>query len=107
MDRQTIDRKTKLDYTFIESNIIINGTPNELRMLTDPNRIGSITDVITGELITNVTPITIIAVRGKREWREQLSVMYEIGGDLDMVINFYGKDTSVRSIVERYESRRY
>ena len=70
--------------------------------ITDPNAIGTITVDNTGEVKGNITPLIMIINSSGEGWETAVKNLVLEGADPDMMINYYGKDTSAREIADKY-----
>ena len=78
-----------------------NENKTNMSSITDPNVIGTITDV-NGEVKGNITPLIMIINSSGRGWRDAIRSLVRAGADPDMKINYYGRDTSAREIANKY-----
>tara|TARA_Y100000590_G_scaffold2532_2_gene3335 strand:- start:3196 stop:3537 length:342 start_codon:yes stop_codon:yes gene_type:complete len=70
--------------------------------ITDPNAIGTITVDDTGEVKGNITPLIMIINSSGKGWETAVKNLVGAGADPDMMINYYGRDTSAREIADQY-----
>ena len=70
--------------------------------ITDPNAIGTITVDNTGEVKGNITPLIMIINSSGEGWETAVKNLVLAGAEPDMMINYYGQDTSAREIADQY-----
>ena len=87
----------------------ISGIPDMDRILnynisgiTNPNAIGTITVDDTGEIKGNITPLIMIINSSGKGWETAVDNLVRAGADPDMMINYYGRNTSAREIADQY-----
>ena len=82
-------------------NVITNGTVDEIkRTVTNPNQIGSVVNIESGESISQITPVIMIINQGRSDLSERIAALVENGADLNMEINYYGKQLTASHIRE-------
>jgi len=82
-------------------NVITNGTVDEIkRTVTNPNQIGSVVNIKTGESISQITPVIMIINQGRSDLNERIAALVENGADLNMEINYYGRPIKASHIRE-------
>jgi hypothetical protein len=84
--------------------LITNGTLDEMKSITNPNEIGSVVDNTNGKHLSYITPMIMIINQNKMDYRERLTHMISNDGDMDMEINYYGRQTTAREIAEIYRN---
>ena len=75
---------------------------SDMSGITDPNAIGTITVNDTGEVKGNITPLIMIINSSGEGWETAVENLVRVGADPDMMINYYGRDTSAREIADNY-----
>ena len=80
--------------------IITNGTPLEMED-ANPHQIGYVINEL-GQNISQITPMIMIINQGLKNYKEILDIMIKNGGDIDQVINYYGRETTAREIATLY-----
>jgi hypothetical protein len=82
--------------------IIINGTLDDMRKVTNPNQIGQIIDKNTKEVKSEITPMIMIINQGLPDYKDRLNILIENGGDMEKIVNYNGM--SPREIAVNYRN---
>jgi len=90
-------------FTEYDINIIHNYTiPKNLKTITQPNAIGTVIHKDTNKIMGNITPLIMVINAKRTMWREAVAYLVQIGADPDMMIEYYGRQTSAREIANTY-----
>ena len=81
---------------------IINGTLEDMSKIINPNQVGQVIYKDTNDVKTNINPMIMIINQGPNDYRERLDILVKNGGDLDMSINYFGRETTPRQIAMEY-----
>ena len=81
---------------------ISNGTLEDMSKIINPNQVGQVINKNNGEVKTDINPMIMIINQGLNDYRERLDILVQNGGDLDMNINYYGRETTPRQIAMEY-----
>lgn len=92
------DRKiTNIDHL----DILTNGTVDEIRnSVTNPNQIGSVINTKTNEQISQISPVIMIINQGLSDLENRINALSENGADLNMKIDYYGRQKSAHEIYQ-------
>ena len=82
-------------------DIITNGSIEELGEISNPNQVGKVVSE-DGSTISNITPLIMIINQGAKDYKTRVDKLVEIGGDLDMNINYYNISTTARELANKY-----
>jgi hypothetical protein len=83
-------------------DIITNGSIDKLSSIKNPNQKGYVINKITKERLSEITPMILIINQGSNNYKERLAELEKIGGNMDMVVNYYDKSTTAREIATMY-----
>jgi hypothetical protein len=81
---------------------IINGTLEDMSKIINPNQVCQVINKDNGEVKTDINPMIMIINQGLNDYRERLDILVQNGGDLDMNINYYMRETTPRQIAMEY-----
>ena len=84
-------------------SIITNGSISELSTIDNPNQIGTIVND-SGKTLGQITPLIMIINQNGADCQKKINALIDAGADSNLVINYYGKDTSANEIVQKYRS---
>ena len=84
-------------------DVITNGNLEELGNISDPNQIGQVVSS-DGTIISNITPLIMIINQGARDYKSRVDKLVEIGGNLDMVVDYYNTNTTARDLSNKYRN---
>ena len=84
-------------------DIITNGSLEDLKQIKNPNQIGKVIDE-NNEVVSNITPLFMIINQGCKDYKKKISNLVEIGADLDMKIDYYGREISARELAVNYRN---
>lgn len=84
---------------------ITNGTLDEMNKIDNPNQVGNVVRIDTGEIVSEITPLFMIINQNAKNFREKLDVLIKNGGDMHMKINYYGTPRSAEEIMNLYRSK--
>lgn len=82
-------------------DIITNGSIEELGRISNPNQIGKVVST-DGSAISDITPLIMIINQGANDYKIRVDKLVEIGGNLDMNVNYYNTNTTARDIANNY-----
>lgn len=97
-DKYKISGFTKCDIDIIHNY----KNPTELKNITQPNAIGKVFNKDTNQFMDNITPLIMLINANKIHWKKAVKCLVEIGADPDMMIEYYGQQTSARKIADTY-----
>tara|TARA_Y100001980_G_C14234450_1_gene85549 strand:- start:121 stop:408 length:288 start_codon:yes stop_codon:yes gene_type:complete len=80
---------------------ITNGTLEDLQMV-NPNQVGQVKNE-NGKVISSITPIIMVFNQNRGDKNERIEILRNNGGDFDKIINYYGKDRTIKEIIN-YEN---
>lgn len=101
-----------MDYTNSDKNkitgidqkdIIVNGSIQDLATITNPNQVGSVLDS-TNNVISEITPLIMIINQGCKDYKDRVKALVDIGADMNMNINYYGRETNAFEIATQYRN---
>ena len=97
------DREVKI-INIDNLDIITNGTLEDMRKINNPNQIGQVIYKDNEEIKSSITPMIMIINQGLKDYRQRLDIFVENGGNLDMEIDYYGRTTTARQIMNKYRN---
>ncbi len=100
-DKNSSNNDNKNKIIISNSNIITNGSIDQYSLIKNINEIGSIVD-INNTIISEITPLIMILNQNSKECQNKLNAMIDIGADLNMKVNYFGKNTSAMDIINNY-----
>ena len=103
MNNNDNDRKNRI-VNIDNLDIINNGTLEDMRKINNPNQLGQVIYEDNEEIKSNITPMIMIINQGLNDYRQRIDILVENGGDLDMEINYYGRTTTARQIMNKYRN---
>ena len=84
-------------------DIITNGSLEDLSSTNfDPNQVGKVVNRQTNEKVSDITPMIIIINQGRKDLHKRVNILIEKGGNMDLQIDYYGKNMTAREILEKY-----
>ena len=86
-----------------QKDLIINGSIEDLAYITNPNKVGSVIDS-TNKTISQITPLIMIINQGSRDYKNRVKALVDIGADMNMNINYYGRETNAFEIATKYRN---
>ena len=95
------DKNKIIGFNSNDFNIIVNGGCNNIKNISDPNKIGEVINS-DGEVISKITPLIMIINSSRKEWRNIVKSLINIGADPNLQIKYYDKDTSAKEITDTY-----
>lgn len=103
MNNNDNDRKNRI-VNIDNLDTIINGTLEDMSKIINPNQVGQVIYEDNEEIKSNITPMIMIINEGLKDYRQRIDILVENGGDLDMEINYYGRTTTARQIMNKYRN---
>jgi hypothetical protein len=100
-DKNTSNNYNKNKIIISNSDIITNGSTDQYSLIQNINEIGTIVD-INNTIISEITPLIMILNQNSKECQNKLNAMIDNGADLNMKINYFGKNTSAMDIINNY-----
>ena len=85
-----------------QSDIITNGTIEQLLTIKNSNEIGSIVDK-NNNFISQITPLIMIVNQSSLECQDKIDTLLSLGADPNLKINYYGKDICASDIISRFD----
>tara|TARA_B100000524_G_scaffold340510_1_gene233728 strand:+ start:2254 stop:2547 length:294 start_codon:yes stop_codon:yes gene_type:complete len=76
-----------------QSDIITNGTIEQLKTIKNPNGIGTIVDE-DNNFVSQITPLMMIINQSAKNCQDKIDALLNIGADPNLKINYYGKNIS-------------
>lgn len=101
MNNNDNDRKNRI-VNIDNLDIIINGTLEDMRKINNPNQVGQVIYEDNEEIKSNITPMIMIINQALNDYKERLDILVQNGGDLDMNIKYYMRETTPRQIAMEY-----
>lgn len=83
--------------------IIINGTIEELGTISNPNQLGTVVSK-DGTILSNITPLIMIINQNAKDYKARVDKLVEIGGNLDMDVDYYNTNTTPRDLANKYRN---
>ena len=101
MDNSSSDKNsiTGID----QKDIIVNGSVEDLANITNPNQVGSVLDS-TNQTISEITLLIMIINQGCKDYKDKVKALINIGADMNMNINYYGRVTNALEIATQYRN---
>ena len=97
MIKKNTDNKIIID----QSDIITNGTIEQLMTIKNSNEIGSIVDK-NNNFISQITPLIMIVNQSSLDCQDKIDTLLSLGADPNLKINYYGKDISAYDIISGF-----
>ena len=86
-----------------DKDIIINGTIEELGTISNPNQLGTVVSK-DGTVLSNITPLIMMINQNAKDYKSRVDKLVEIGGNLDMIVDYYNTNTTPRDIANKYRN---
>ena len=86
-------------------NVIINNKTSNYPIGLDPNQIGEVYEKDTNKKLSEITPLIMVINQSANNCDEKVKKLIELGGDIYMKINYYGKQTSASDIIKAHRPK--
>ena len=87
------------------TNLITNSKTSNYPIGLDPNQIGEVIEKDTNKKLSEITPLIMVINQSANNCDEKVKKLIELGGDIYMKINYYGKQTSALDIIKAYRPK--
>ena len=87
-----------------QTDIIINGSIDELKTVREPNQVGQILNKDTNEVLSEITPMMMIVNQSTKDCIVRVRALHSCGGDFHKKISYYNRKESPYSIATKYIS---
>ena len=87
------------------TNLITNSNPSYYPIGLDPNQIGEVIEKDTNKKLSEITPLIMVINQSANNCDEKVKKLIELGGDINMKINYYGKQTSALDIIKAHRPK--
>ena len=88
-------------------NIITNGTLKDLEQVENPNQVGRVEYNDSNEYCSDITPLIMIINQNISDYKERLKVLIRKGGDMNKIVNYYGKQKSALDIEKQFRNQNF
>ena len=103
---KNMDNKRKI--LIDDVNVIINGSPEELKYMKKPNAIGKVINTETNQELCEITPLVMMMNQTSRDVNKKISSLLEAGADPDIEITYYNnKKITARKLASKYRPTIY
>lgn len=99
MRNKNIDNKNKIIIN--QSDIITNGTIEQLMTIKNSNKFVSIVDK-NNNFISQIIPLIMIVNQNSLECQDKIDTLLSLGADPNLKINYYGKDICAYDIISGF-----
>ena len=79
-------------------DILINGSPEELKMIKHPNQVGNIKNMDDDSIHGEITPLIMIINQGSKDWLKRVEILIGLGADPTQTINYYGNPMNAKEV---------
>lgn len=87
------------------TNLITNSKTSNYPIGLDPNQIGEVIEKDTNKKLSEITPLIMVINQSANNCDEKVKKLIELGGDIYMKINYYGKQTSASDIIKAHRPK--
>ncbi len=87
------------------TNLITNSKTSNYPIGLDPNQIGEVIEKDTNKKLSEITPLIMVINQSANNCDEKVKKLIELGGDIFMKINYYGKQTSASDIIKAHRPK--
>ena len=84
---------------------ITNSKTSNYPIGLDPNQIGEVIEKDTNKKLSEITPLIMVINQSANNCDEKVKKLIELGGDIYMKINYYGKQTSASDIIKAHRPK--